>query len=103
MIITNYVYVFQVEAPILGIVHNMSYFMCCTCNTKHYVFGRSLADKLRGSARVPVLGEVPIKADISLSCDGGVPSVIKDSVLSEIFDGIVDNILPALSFDEAVS
>ena len=38
----------RVNVPILGIIENMSYFMCDSCDKKHYVFGETRAQFRRG-------------------------------------------------------
>jgi len=68
----------KVDVPILGIVENMSYFVCPNCGTRHDVFAhggaRAEADKLG----VPFLGEVPLTMAIREGSDGGRPVVVTD-------------------------
>lgn len=66
----------KVDVPVLGIVENMSYFLCPECGTRSDIFGhggaRNEADKLG----VPFLGEVPLHMDIREKSDSGQPVVI---------------------------
>ena len=68
----------KVGIPILGVVENMSYFVCPNCGTRHDVFShggaRAEADKLG----VPFLGEVPLTMAIREGSDGGRPIVVTD-------------------------
>jgi ATP-binding protein involved in chromosome partitioning len=66
----------QVNVPLLGIVENMSYFVCPKCGERSDIFAhggaRFEADKLG----VPFLGEVPLHMDIRLKSDAGQPIVV---------------------------
>ncbi|MBF0283437.1 MAG: Mrp/NBP35 family ATP-binding protein [Magnetococcales bacterium] len=66
------------QVPILGIVENMSYFVCPHCHERTDVFanggGRREAD-LKG---VPFLGDIPLAPVIREQCDSGVPLVLAD-------------------------
>jgi len=68
----------KVNVPVLGIVENMSYFMCPDCNKRHNIFrsggGRKTADDLG----VLLLGEVPIDPEVAESGDAGVPIVMRN-------------------------
>ena len=93
---------FQVEAPIVGIIENMSYYKCKDCGNKHHIFGSNLQDKMKGEAlrEVPILGKLPIKPGVSENCDSGVPSVVVDSEICDIFDQIVHSVIPFLEHDD---
>jgi ATP-binding protein involved in chromosome partitioning len=68
----------KVEVPILGIVENMSYFLCPHCGGRTEIFAhggaRSEADRLG----VPFLGEVPLDIAIRETSDGGKPIVVSE-------------------------
>ncbi len=55
----------EAEIPVLGIVENMSYFICPNCDVKHEVFQRSQRWKPPGLADVPILGRIPLTMAIS--------------------------------------
>lgn len=63
----------KVEVPILGLIENMSTFICPKCGEQSDIFGhggaRSEADRLG----VPFLGEIPLHMDIRTNSDGGTP------------------------------
>ena len=63
----------KVNVPILGIVENMSYYICTHCGQREEIFdnggGRRAAEELG----VPFLGEIPIYTSIRVSGDRGVP------------------------------
>ncbi len=50
----------KVNVPILGIIENMSYFLCDNCNKRHYIFGGSAEESLKDRFGLEVLAEVPL-------------------------------------------
>jgi ATP-binding protein involved in chromosome partitioning len=77
----------RVEVPILGIVENMSYFLCPSCGTRSDVFGHGGAREEAKSLDVPFLGEVPLHMDIRETSDSGKPLTVTspESVHAQIF------------------
>lgn len=65
----------KVEVPILGIIENMSYFVCPSCGERSDVFGHGGARDEAKRIDVPFLGEVPLHLDIRETSDGGRPVV----------------------------
>ncbi|MDZ7373308.1 MAG: Mrp/NBP35 family ATP-binding protein [candidate division KSB1 bacterium] len=59
------------EKPILGIIENMSYFLCPQCGTRHELFGPSQAFKVATMADVPIVARLPIDPQLPLLCDAG--------------------------------
>lgn len=65
----------KVEVPVLGIVENMSYFLCPHCGTRSDVFGHGGARHEAERIGVPFLGEVPLEMRIRETSDAGLPVV----------------------------
>jgi ATP-binding protein involved in chromosome partitioning len=65
----------RVDVPVLGIVENMSYFLCPSCGERHEVFGHGGARQEAERLRVPFLGEVPLHLAIRETSDAGTPIV----------------------------
>lgn len=61
----------SMNIPILGIVENMSYFVCPDCGKQINMFGESKAEKVADELGVKFLGRLPIDADIAALCDKG--------------------------------
>jgi ATP-binding protein involved in chromosome partitioning len=80
----------RVDVPVLGIVENMSYFLCPQCGARSDIFGHGGARHEAERLGVPFLGEVPLHLDIRESSDAGMPVVATapDSAHAEIFRGI---------------
>ena len=68
----------KVNVPILGIIENMSYFLCPNCGERSDIFGHGGARDEAARLGVPFLGEVPLHIDIRRNSDSGTPIVVSD-------------------------
>ena len=68
----------RVDVPVLGIVENMSYFVCPHCGGRTDIFAHGGARHEAERLGVPFLGEVPLDLDIRLTSDAGKPIVVAD-------------------------
>ncbi|RKP35440.1 P-loop containing nucleoside triphosphate hydrolase protein [Dimargaris cristalligena] len=66
----------KVQIPILGLVQNMSYYVCPHCQTESQVFGPDSAARAAQDMDIPLLGRIPLEADISAGADCGVPITV---------------------------
>ena len=66
------------NVPVIGIVENMSYFMCPDCGKKHRIFGESHVDAVAANYGIDNLAEIPMNTKIAAACDKG---------MIELFDG----------------
>ena len=65
----------KVNVPLLGIVENMSHFLCTHCGSRHDIFGHGGAALEAETLGVPFLGEVPLEMAIRATSDDGTPIV----------------------------
>src|SRR4051794_40344639 len=65
----------RVNVPVLGIVENMSTFICPNCGTRSDIFGHGGARREAERLNVPFLGEVPLDMAIRETSDAGLPIV----------------------------
>jgi ATP-binding protein involved in chromosome partitioning len=65
----------KVNVPLLGIVENMSHFLCTECGARHEIFGNGGAKAEAAKLGVPFLGEVPLEIAIRTTSDEGMPIV----------------------------
>ncbi len=63
----------QMRVPILGIVENMSFFICPKCNERSEIFSHGGGEKAASTLTVPFLGRVPIELDVRVGGDSGKP------------------------------
>jgi len=68
----------KVMIPIVGLVENMSYFICDGCNKEHDIFSRGGARQAAERFQIPFLGEIPITPALRKGGDEGVPILIQD-------------------------
>ena len=73
----------KVNVDILGMVENMSYFICDNCDKKHFIFSKDGAEKEAGRLQIPFLGKIPIDKRLREQSDKGKPACI-DKIDSEI-------------------
>jgi len=66
----------QTRIPILGIIENMSYYICPHCNSKDYIFGHGGGSRAAQELGIPFLGEVPLDLAIRTQSDAGAPIVL---------------------------
>ena len=65
----------KVDAPILGIIENMSSFVCPNCGARHDIFGHGGARKEAARIGIPFLGEIPLDLALRETSDAGLPIV----------------------------
>ena len=84
----------RVNVPVLGIVENMSYFLCPQCGTRSDIFGHAGARHEAERLGVPFLGEVPLHIEIREKSDAGLPVVATapNSEHAAIFRGIAQRV-----------
>ena len=84
----------RVNVPVLGIVENMSYFLCPQCGTRSDIFGHGGARHEAERLGVPFLGEVPLHMTIREKSDEGLPVVATepDGALAAAYRGIAEKV-----------
>ena len=80
----------KVSVPILGIVENMSYYICEHCGTRADIFGHEGARKTAEALNEPFLGEIPLHIAIRENSDNGTPVVnaLPDSAYARAYEEI---------------
>jgi ATP-binding protein involved in chromosome partitioning len=68
----------RVNAPVLGVVENMSGYVCPGCGHRDDLFGTRRGDQLAAELGLPLLGEIPIEEAVRVAGDEGVPVVVRD-------------------------
>jgi ATP-binding protein involved in chromosome partitioning len=88
----------KVSVPVLGIVENMSYFICTKCGERHEIFGHGGAREEAHRLGIPFLGEVPLDAKLRERSDRGEPvvAVEPDSALAGIYIEVARKVWAAI-------
>ena len=68
----------QTNTPVLGIIENMSYFICDHCGTRHDIFDTGGGERIAGELGVPFLGAIPLGINVREGGDRGRPVSITD-------------------------
>jgi len=71
----------------LGLIENMSWYVCPSCGHEHHVFGHGGAERAAHRLGVPFLGALPLDEDIRVESDSGAPIVVSrpDSPAAKAF------------------
>jgi ATP-binding protein involved in chromosome partitioning len=67
----------KTQVPVLGIIENMSTFVCPHCGTESHIFGHGGARNEARKLAVPFLGEIPLVPAIRETSDAGIPIVVQ--------------------------
>jgi Mrp family chromosome partitioning ATPase len=78
----------MMNIPILGIVENMSYFVCPNCKEHHQIFGKSHIDEIAAKHGIKNIAKIPINAEISSVCDKGLIELFEGDWLGQLSDSI---------------
>ncbi|MBI3934936.1 MAG: iron-sulfur cluster carrier protein ApbC [Acidobacteria bacterium] len=89
----------QLKCPILGIVENMSYFVCPHCGERENIFDTGGAERAAEHWNAPVLGKIPLATRIREASDGGRPVSLEDpgSEAAAVFTSIAKNLAAQIS------
>ena len=89
----------KVNVPVLGIIENMSYFICPKCGERAEIFGHGGARAEAEKLNLPFLGEVPLDRIMRERSDEGQPIVVSepDSVHAQIFRDIARDVWNQIS------
>ena len=88
----------RLNMPIIGVVENMSGFICPRCGTKTEIFRSGGGEKMSKEMGVVFLGSIPIDPKIGVDSDKGEPFIVaqKDSAATKAFMQIVEKIQATL-------
>ena len=85
----------QMNAPVIGIVENMSCFVCPHCGEKTHLFGEGVGERVASTMGVPFLGSLPLDPEAAKTSDSGRPFVAEnpESAAAKAFREIVKKIV----------
>ena len=93
----------KVNVPLLGIIENMSYFVCGHCHERTEIFSHGGGERAAQKLGVPFLGAIPIDPAIRMGGDQGAPIVVADpsSPVSKAFKDVAARIMARLNGEGA--
>jgi ATP-binding protein involved in chromosome partitioning len=83
--------------PILGVVENMSVFVCPGCGESHHIFGHGGARQTAEKLSVPFLGEIPLVPRIRETSDAGTPVVTGAGAEADAFLALAEKVAAGLT------
>lgn len=86
----------QLKIPVLGVVENMSGYVCPHCGETVNIFGTGGGEEAAKKYGVPFLGRIPIYPEIAEKSDEGVPVVSVNEKVKELFTTIARNLVSAV-------
>ena len=89
----------KLEIPTLGIIENMSHYVCPSCHHGSDIFGEGGGERIADELKVPFLGRIPIYTPIRVGSDTGVPLVVseEDSPAAKAFRDTAERIAAQIS------
>lgn len=94
----------KVSIPVLGMVENMSGFVCPDCNKRYDIFGRGGARDKAAELKIPFLGDVPININLRAQSDeGGLAEALNEPTCHAAMDRIVRALVRELARRAAVA
>ncbi len=85
----------KVNVPVLGIVENMSYFLCPSDGVKYPIFGEGGGAREAERLGVPLLGQIPIEMDTRAAGDAGAPVALGQSATAQAFSDLAGRVAAA--------
>jgi len=88
----------RIGVRVIGIVENMSGFVCPNCGARFDLLGSGGGEKISTETGVPFLGKIPIDPNISSDTDQGTPFTLRhpDSPAAKVFREIVERVVKAV-------
>ncbi|MCI8608060.1 MAG: Mrp/NBP35 family ATP-binding protein [Firmicutes bacterium] len=76
----------MMKVPIVGIVENMSYYICPDCGKEHKIFGESHIEEVAAKYGITELSRLPINPKIAAACDKGMIELFEGTWLDNMVD-----------------
>lgn len=83
----------SLRTPVLGMIENMSTFMCPSCGTESHIFGNGGVAAEAEKIGVPFLGSLPIDLDTRLAGDAGTPIAVGDSPMADAYRALARRLI----------
>jgi Mrp family chromosome partitioning ATPase len=78
----------MMKVPILGLVENMSYFVCPDCDKQYRIFGESHIEETAAKYEIPLTAKLPINPKLAAACDRGMIELYEGDWLDQLADSL---------------
>ena len=95
----------KLQVPVLGVIENMSYFVCPQCSTRHEIFNSGSPESRAAALALPFLGAIPMHPDVRAGGDHGRPVVLDkpDSDYARALSAIAGRLAQRISIHSSAS
>ncbi|MBD9525924.1 MULTISPECIES: Mrp/NBP35 family ATP-binding protein [Paracoccus] len=83
----------KLKTPVLGLVENMSTYICPNCGHEAHLFGHGGVAAEAQQLGLPFLGEIPLNLEVRLAGDGGTPIAATDGPVSDAFTRLAQRLI----------
>lgn len=84
----------KLQIELLGMIENMSYFVCSGCGMRHEIFGSGGARRRAEQLNVPFLGEIPLNLGLRVQCDQGrLSQVWEEPLLADCLQSLCQQLV----------
>ncbi|MDS9467214.1 Mrp/NBP35 family ATP-binding protein [Paracoccus sp. MBLB3053] len=83
----------KLKTPVLGLVENMSTYVCPNCGHEAHLFGHGGVAEEARELGLPFLGEIPLNLEVRLAGDEGVPVAATDGPVSQAFARLAERLV----------
>lgn len=83
----------KLKTPILGLIENMSTYVCPNCGHEEHLFGHGGVASHAKQMGLPFLGELPLSLDVRLAGDAGTPIALGDSAAAQAYARIAKGLI----------
>jgi ATP-binding protein involved in chromosome partitioning len=87
----------KMNVPVIGLIENMSGFVCPHCGEVSDPFGAGGAEAAAGVMSIPFLGRIPLALSIRRASDDGIPPAAGEGEEAAIFRGLAERLLERLN------
>lgn len=83
----------NLKTPVLGLVENMSTYVCPSCGHEAHLFGHGGVRAEAAKMDVPFLGEIPLSLDVRLAGDAGAPVALGEGPVAEAYGALARRLI----------
>jgi ATP-binding protein involved in chromosome partitioning len=89
----------RVNVPVLGVIENMSGYVCAHCGERTEIFGTGGGSEVAQRFEIPLLGKIPLDLSIRVGGGQGQPlmAALPDSPVAEVFRAVASHIAAEVS------